>query len=46
MALEKRFIERHILESNSILIAHDFQDAIDKQKWVAVRQQGENVLWS
>jgi hypothetical protein len=39
VTLEKRFVDRHILDADDAPVRFEFQDAIYKQKRIAMRQE-------
>ena len=44
MALELRFVDRHVLYANAVLVALNVDDAIDHQEWITVRQHFQHHL--
>ena len=44
MSLKERLIEADVLQPDARLVAADALDAIDQEKWIAMRQQVQNLL--
>src|SRR5271165_6307613 len=44
MALKVRFVDRYILDADPVLVGSRFNDAVNQQKRVAMRQQREKLL--
>jgi hypothetical protein len=44
MTLEMRLVEGHVLDADAVFVAAGLDDAIDEQKGIAVRQEGEQPL--
>ncbi len=39
MALEERFVDGHILETNNTFVGYDFYDSIDQDKGIPMGQE-------